>query len=95
MTLAVPVVSIAISIFIWLLIGRVILDAVQTVSPQWRPRGFMLILADVVYTITDPPVRLVRKLLPPLRLGPVMLDLGFLVLLIGLQVVQRLLWTLV
>jgi YggT family protein len=95
MTLAVPVVSIAISIFIWLLIGRVILDAVQTVSPQWRPRGFMLILADVVYTITEPPVRLVRKLLPPLRLGPVMLDLGFLVLLIGLQVVQRLLWTLV
>ena len=95
MNLAVPVASIAISVLIWMLIGRVVLDAVQTVSSTWRPRGFMLIVAETVYTVTDPPVKFVRRLLPPLRLGPVMLDLGFLVLLIGLQVVQRLLWTLV
>lgn len=95
MTVAVPAISLAISIFIWLLIGRVILDAVQTVSAQWRPRGFMAVVAEVVYTVTDPPVKFLRRVLPPLRLGPVMLDLGFLVLLIGLQVVQRLLWTLV
>lgn len=95
MALVVPIVSLAISIFIWMLIGRVILDAVQTVSASWRPRGFMLVVAEVVYTVTDPPVKFVRRLLPPLRLGPVMLDLGFLVLLIGLQIVQRLIWTLV
>lgn len=94
MTVAVPAISLAISIFIWLLIGRVILDAIQTVSAQWRPRGFMVVVAEVVYTVTDPPVKFLRRVLPPLRLGPVMLDLGFLVLLIGLQVVQRLLWTL-
>lgn len=94
MSFAVPIISLAISIFIWMLIGRVILDAVQTVSTSWRPRGFLLGLAEIVYTVTDPPVKLVRRLLPPLRLGPVMLDMGFLVLLIGLQIVQRIIWTL-
>lgn len=95
MTLVVPLLSVAISIFIWLLIGRVILDAVQTVSTQWRPRGFMLVIAEMVYSVTDAPVRWVRAIVPAIRVGPVMLDLGFLVLLIGLQVVQRLLWSLV
>jgi YggT family protein len=83
------IVNLVITLFIWALIARVILDAVQTVSPQWRPRGFMLYVAETVYTITDRPVALVRRLLPPVRLGPIMLDLGFLALLIGLQILQR------
>jgi YggT family protein len=85
------IVNLVITLFIWALIARVILDAVQTVSAQWRPRGFMLYVAETVYTLTDRPVSVVRRLLPPLRIGPIMLDLGFLALLIGLQILQRVL----
>nr|WP_218885390.1 YggT family protein [Kineococcus aurantiacus] len=67
-------------IFFICLIGRLILDWVQALSREWRPRGVVLVLAEAVYTVTDPPLKLLRKILPPLRLGAVQLDLAFLVL---------------
>jgi YggT family protein len=51
------------------------------------PPGFLLVLAEIVYTLTDPPLKLLRKIIPPLRLGQVSLDLGFIVLLIGIQII--------
>lgn len=79
------------SVFIIVLFVRLVLDLVQSVSPQWRPRGAMLWVAEVTYTVTDPPVKFVRRFVPPLRLGPVMLDLSFLILLFSAQMLQRLL----
>jgi YggT family protein len=67
-------------IFFICLIGRLILDWVQALSREWRPRGAVLVVAEAVYTVTDPPLKLLRKILPPLRLGAVQLDLAFLVL---------------
>ena len=67
-------------IFFICLIGRLILDWVQALSREWRPRGVVLVLAEAVYTVTDPPLKLLRRILPPLRLGAVQLDLAFLVL---------------
>jgi YggT family protein len=70
----------------WLvLIGRLIFDFVQVFARSWEPRGVLLLLAEAVYTLTDPPLRLLRKVIPPLRIGGVSFDLAFLVLLIGLQ----------
>ncbi|HEY5484846.1 MAG TPA: YggT family protein, partial [Propionibacteriaceae bacterium] len=46
----------------------------------WRPRGVVLIVAEAVYTITDPPLRALRRLIPPLTLGSIRLDLAFMVL---------------
>jgi YggT family protein len=72
----------------WLvLIARLVLDLVQVFARGWSPRGFMLVLAEAVYTITDPPLRLIRRVLPPIRLGQVQFDLAFLILLIGLQII--------
>ena len=67
-------------IFFICLIGRLILDWVQALSREWRPRGAVLVGAEGVYTVTDPPLKLLRRVLPPLRLGAVQLDLAFLVL---------------
>ncbi|PPK95228.1 YggT family protein [Kineococcus xinjiangensis] len=67
-------------VFFLTLIGRLILDWVQALSREFRPRGVVLVVAESVYTVTDPPLRALRKVLPPVRLGPVSLDLGFLVL---------------
>jgi YggT family protein len=67
-------------IFLILLIGRLILDYVQMFARSWRPRGPLLVVAEAVYTITDPPLKALRRVIPPLKIGSVSLDLGFLVL---------------
>ncbi len=64
-------------IYILTLLARVIFEYIPLFSREWRPRGFVLVLAEIVYTVTDPPVKFFRRLVPPLRLGPVALDLGF------------------
>jgi len=72
----------AVFIFLILLIGRFVLELVQSFARDWRPRGIVLVLAEVVYTVTDPPLRLLRRLIPPIRLGGFALDLGLMVLFI-------------
>lgn len=67
----------ALLIYLLLLWARFILDLVQAINRQWRPRGFGLVLADIAYRLTDPPIRLVRRLIPPVRAGGVVLDFGW------------------
>jgi YggT family protein len=69
-------------LFLILLIGRFVLELVQSFARDWRPRGIVLVLAEIVYTITDPPLRFIRRLIPPIRLGGFALDLGLLILFI-------------
>ena len=71
----------------WLiLIGRLVFDFVQVFARGWQPRGPLLIIAEAIYTVTDPPLRLLRKVIPPLRLGGVQFDLAFLILIIAVQI---------
>jgi len=85
-----PVASIIVDV-LWLyllvLIGRLVFDIVQMLARDWQPKGFMLIIAEIIYTLTDPPLRALRKVIPPLRLGAISFDLAFIVLFIGLQVI--------
>ena len=67
-------------LFLILLIARLVLDYVQMFARSWRPRGPMLVVAEIIYTITDPPLRALRKVIPPLKIGSVSIDLSFLVL---------------
>lgn len=69
-----------------IMIVRLVLDFVQVFAPQWQPRGFLLIAAEAVFTVTDPPLRLLRRIIPPVRVGQVQFDLGFIIILIGLQI---------
>lgn len=75
----------ALQIFLISLFGRVILDYIRMFSPNWRPRGIVLAIAEFVYGVTDPAIRTVRKFIPPLRMGPVAIDIGFIVIFIGVQ----------
>ena len=67
-------------LFLVLLIARLVLDYIQMFARSWRPSGPLLVLAEVVYTVTDPPLKALRRVIPPLRIGQVSLDLSFLVL---------------
>ena len=74
------VLHLAILVFFLILLVRMVIDWVQVFARTWRPTGVALVVAEVTYTVTDPPLRLLRRFLPPLRLGPVQLDLAFTVL---------------
>ena len=63
-------------IFILLLFARFIVDWVQMFARQWTPHGPVLVVLEAVYSITDPPIKAVRRILPPLRLGGMALDLS-------------------
>lgn len=77
---------IVLRLFLLALLGRLILDYIRMFSPAWRPRGLVLYLAEAIYAITDKPTALVRRFIPPLRLGGVSLDLSFLVLFFAVQI---------
>ena len=83
-------ISWVLQLFLFALIGRLIFDYVRIFSPQWRPRGVILALAELIYTVTDRPLRFVRQFVPPLRLGAVSLDLSFIVVFFVVQLLMRL-----
>ncbi len=72
-------------VYLYVLIARVIIDWVMMFARQWHPRGIVLMLVDLVFNLTDPPMKAIRRVIPPLRLGAVSLDIGFLVLMLGVQ----------
>lgn len=73
-------------IYFLILLARFVIDLVQLLSPEWKPKGPILVIAEVVYTLTDPPLKFLRKIIPPLKIGQIALDLSFLVLILGIQV---------
>ena len=77
-------------IFLMILFARMILSWIPVLVRDWQPRGPMLVVAEVIYSITDPPLRLLRKVLRPVRIGNMMLDLAFLGLAIGVSILMRL-----
>lgn len=75
-------------LFQFALLLRIVYDAVQIFARQWRPKGAALVLATVIYGASDPPIRLLRRFIPPLRLGGISLDLAFVVLFIVVAIAK-------
>lgn len=71
------IVHLLLLIYMFVLFVRLVLDYIPLFNRQWRPKGAGLIAAEAVYTVTDPPIRLFRRLIPPLRVGALSLDFGF------------------
>jgi len=69
---------------------RFVFDWVQILNPAFRPRGPIMVLAESSYTITDPPLRAVRRVIPPLQLGSIRLDLAWTIVLIALLILMSL-----
>lgn len=89
MLIAAAIVYYAIAVYIFILACRVVFDWISFFARDWRPRGVVLVIANFVYMLTDPPVRFFGRIIPPLRLGGVSLDMGFLIFFILLIVAQR------
>ena len=70
------------------LFARIIIDYARMFAKNWRPNSFLLAVFEIIYSITDPPMRYVQRFVPPLRLGGIALDLSFIVLLIAVNLLQ-------
>jgi len=69
---------------------RFVVDWVQVFARSWQPRGVLLVALELVYSVTDPPIKALRRAIPPLRIGSFALDLGFLIVFLGTYVLLRL-----
>ncbi len=67
----------ALLIYVCVLLARLVLEWVPFVNREWRPHGAGLVAAEIVYTVTDPPIKMFRRFIPPLRVGPIAIDFGF------------------
>ena len=76
------VLGFALFLFWLLLIARIVVEFIRSFSRDWHPRGVTVVILEVIMTITDPPVKLLRRIIPPLTIGAVRLDFSIMVLLL-------------
>ena len=76
------IIELVLGVFIVLLFVRFIVDWIQVFARSWVPRGPVLVILEGVYSVTDPPIKALRKVLPPIRLGGMALDLSFIAVLL-------------
>jgi len=76
-------------LFIVALIARLVLDYVQMFARNWQPKGIALVFAEFVFTVTEKPLAFVRRFVPPLRVGSISIDLAFILLFFGVQLLMR------
>lgn len=84
-------VSSILNLYVLILIARLVLEYVAVFARDWRPNGPLLLLSEVVYTLTDPPLKAIRKVVPNLQLGSVSLDLSFIILLFAISITRGIL----
>lgn len=94
MTIVGQVLSTVLWLYFIVLLLRLVFDWVFVLSRSWEPKGPIVLVLEAVYSLTDPPLKALRRVIPPLRLGSVSLDLGFMVLIIavyfGMTIASRL-----
>lgn len=84
------VIHYALYIYMYILIARMILSWVTVLSPGWSPKGPVLVIANIIFDITDPPLKFLRRWLKPVRIGQFALDLSFMGLFLLVIIAMRL-----
>jgi YggT family protein len=84
------VINLVLTLFLFLLFARFVVDWVQVFARSWTPKGIVLIVLEVVYSITDPPILFIRRFVPPLRLGAIALDTSFIIVLVSVYLLLEL-----
>ena len=88
------VLNFVLTIFWLLLVSRIVVELIRNFARDWHPTGVLVVVLEGIFTVTDPPVKLLRRLIPPVRLGGIRLDLSiwvlFLILMVLMTIVGRL-----
>ena len=91
MEFLISLVRFALFLFMLLLFARMIFGFVMAFQRGWRPTGALLLITEGVFTATDPPLKAIRKVVPPLSLGTIRLDLAFLILFFSCSMLYQIL----
>jgi YggT family protein len=83
-------INIVLRLFLLLLFARFVVDWVQVFARSWTPKGIVLVVLEVVYSVTDPPILFIRRFVPPLRLGAIALDTSFIIVLVAVYLLLEL-----
>ena len=83
-------INLVLQLFLLLLFARFVVDWVQVFARSWTPKGIVLVVLEVVYSITDPPILFIRRFVPPLRLGAIALDTSFIIVLVSVYLLIQL-----
>lgn len=75
--LSAQILNVILNIYFFVLIARLVFEWIPMFNRQWRPRGGWVVFAEVIYTLTDPPIKFIRKIVPPIRVGNASIDLAF------------------
>lgn len=73
----------ALLVFVFAMWGRLILDFIRAFRPGWRPNSFLLVISGVIYSLTDPPLKVVRRWVKPMSFGAVALDFGWTIVMLA------------
>ena len=84
------VIQLILQLFLLLLLTRFVVDWVQVFARSWTPKGVVLVVLEVVYSVTDPPILFIRRFVPPLRLGAIALDTSFIIVLVSVYLLLQL-----
>jgi YggT family protein len=76
-------------IYFYVLVGRLLLDLLISVNPSFRPKGILLPISEIIFTLTDPPLKYIRRFIKPIRFGAIALDFGWTLLVLAILLVQR------
>ncbi len=75
----------AFTVLMW---SRLVLDLIRSMRPSWRPGNVILVISAVTFTVTDPPMRFVRRFIKPMNIGGIGLDFGWTALMLAALVVM-------
>ncbi len=88
MSLIFDLLGILLFVFFVFLIARLVLDWIQVFARDWRPSGVVLVVSEAVYSVTDPPLKAIRRVVKPIRLGQIQLDLAFILLFLTVGILR-------
>jgi YggT family protein len=85
----------ALEIYFYALVGRLIMDLLISIRPGFRPKGLLLPVAEIIFTVTDPPLRFLRRFIKPVSFGAISLDFAWTLLVLAIIVLRNLVESLV
>ena len=77
------ILNVLILLYIFVLLARLVMDYIPIFNREWRPKGAGLVIAEIVYTATDPPIKFLRRFIPPLRVGGFAIDFAFAIVMLA------------
>ncbi|GAC70027.1 YggT family protein [Gordonia soli] len=89
MTIVFQILYYVLFVYWLLLLGRLVIELVRTFAREWRPTGVAVVIIEIVFTATDPPIKALRRILPPIPLGPVRLDLSLMIVMIVVLILMQ------